>query len=143
MIIKKALGIMGIAVLTGVLAVGCDTPRGGAGDRTGGQLKDDKKLSAQVQRELKSDSLFKYPGVEVSTFNGVAQLSGFVDTQAQKTRAEEIASRVPGLVEVQNHIVLKPHSENPNAQKHPTQPRRISAPLATSGSGTNAVDSTR
>jgi osmotically-inducible protein OsmY len=140
MVVRKALGMMAVATVCGLLAAGCDTPRGGTGDRTGGQVKDDKKLSSEVKRELRNDSVFKYPGVTVQTYNGVAQLSGFVDTEAQKKRAEELATRVPGLTEVENHIVLKDYQELRNAEGSATQPRRVPAPRATTNSTTNVLD---
>jgi hypothetical protein len=46
----------------------------------------------------------------VRTFDGVVQLSGFVNSEEQKRRAEELARQVPGVVEVQNSISLKPNA---------------------------------
>jgi len=67
----------------------------------------DPVLSSHVKRELKEDRVYKYPGVKVSTFKSVVQLSGFVKTEDQKKRAEEIAKHVSDVLEVRNNITVK------------------------------------
>ena len=42
------------------------------------------------------------------TYGGVVQLSGFVGTDDQKTKAAELARNVDGVREVINNISLKP-----------------------------------
>jgi osmotically-inducible protein OsmY len=88
------------ALLTG----GC------AGDRyhqsTGEQI-DDKATSMRVKSALGDDSQYKYPMVEVKTFKSTVQLSGFVDTREQKSRAGDIAKHVQGVNDVVNNISVK------------------------------------
>lgn len=43
----------------------------------------------------------------MDTFKGVVQLSGFVNTTAQKDRAGDLATKVAGVKEVQNNITVK------------------------------------
>ena len=43
----------------------------------------------------------------MSTFRDVVQLSGFVDSEEDKTRAEEIASSVEGVASVDNSLIVK------------------------------------
>ncbi|TAN47794.1 MAG: BON domain-containing protein, partial [Betaproteobacteria bacterium] len=45
--------------------------------------------------------------IGVQSHRGVVQLSGFVNDQHRVRRAEEIATRVPGVVTVRNAIQLK------------------------------------
>jgi len=45
--------------------------------------------------------------VEVKTFKGTVQLSGFVDTRVQKSRAAELAKGVEGVKEVEDNITVK------------------------------------
>jgi osmotically-inducible protein OsmY len=40
------------------------------------------------------------------------QLSGFVDTAGQKTRAEQIAAGISGVTSVKNNITLKGNTPN-------------------------------
>ncbi len=44
---------------------------------------------------------------EVATFRDVVQLSGFVDSEADKIRAEEIAGEVEGVASVDNSLIVK------------------------------------
>ena len=43
----------------------------------------------------------------MKTFKGVVQLSGFVDTDAQKHRAAELAKKVDGVKDLEDNITIK------------------------------------
>jgi len=45
--------------------------------------------------------------VDVTTFKGNVQLSGFVDTAEQKSRAAQIAAGIGGVTNVTNNITVK------------------------------------
>ena len=45
--------------------------------------------------------------IGVRTERGVVLLSGFVDDERVARRASEIASRVPGVISVQNRLAIK------------------------------------
>jgi osmotically-inducible protein OsmY len=99
----------GTAILFGALTVVIGTT-GCAGDRyhqSTGEAIDDHATSMRVKSALGDDAEYKYAQVEVKTFKGVAQLSGFVDTRAQKSHAGEIAKNVAGVREVENNISIK------------------------------------
>ena len=103
--IQTAIAALALGGLTAVVGLtGC------AGDRyhqsTGEQI-DDKSTSMRVKHALGEDTAYKYSMVEVKTFKGVTQLSGFVNTRDQKNRAADIAKRVDGVREVQNNILVK------------------------------------
>lgn len=99
---------MGAALaLTGL--TGCESWRSHeTGERTAGRMVDDHRITADVQRDLKAEPVYKFGDVDVKTFNGVVQLSGFVNTDEQKRRAGEIAQKEPGVAQVVNNITLKP-----------------------------------
>ena len=87
-----------------VLVTGC------AGDRyhqSTGEAIDDHSTSMRVKSALANDAEYKYEGVDVKTFKGTAQLSGFVDNHAQKMRAAKIAKGVEGVKDVENNITVK------------------------------------
>src|SRR6476620_971193 len=91
-----------------VLALGgCATGSSHEGERTAGRMVDDHSLTSQVKADLDREPGYKFSDVDVKTFNGVVQLSGFVNTEGQKRRAAEIAQSVPGVAQVQNAISLK------------------------------------
>lgn len=84
-------------------ATGCHST-----DRTTGQAINDKMTAFNVNRALGSDPVLKFPDVKVNVYNGSAQLTGFVNTDEQRTRAAEIAAGVQGVSQVVNEITLKP-----------------------------------
>lgn len=87
-----------------VITTGC------AGDRyrqSTGEHIDDKATSMRVKSALGDDTQYKYPMVEVKTFKGTAQLSGFVNTRDQKSRAGDIAKKIEGVRNVENNITVK------------------------------------
>jgi len=83
---------------------------GCAGDRyhqSTGENIDDHGTSGRVKSALSNDPQFKYPDVNVDTFKGVVQLSGFVNTREQKSRAGDLAKRVENVKDVENNITVK------------------------------------
>src|SRR4030095_4906948 len=87
---------------------GCDRRNANLpeGVRTAGEEMDDKTLSANVKSALSADSV-KYPDVKVGACRGVVQLSGFVDSRDQMSRATDVAKNVAGVRKVENSISVK------------------------------------
>ncbi len=75
--------------------------------RSTGTYLDDKTISTKVKTELYADPNVKGTQVQVTTYQGAVQLSGFVDTQAEKDRAAEVARRVQGVQKVTNNLIVK------------------------------------
>ena len=104
---KQTIKTIGLSILVaGTMA----TFTGCAGDRyhqSTGEHVDDKATSMRVRGALRDDAEYKYPMVEVKTFKGTSQLSGFVNTRDQKSRAGDIAKRVEGVQHVENNITVK------------------------------------
>ena len=83
---------------------------GCAGDRytqSTGERIDDKADSSRVKKALGADTQYKYEDVNVQTFKGVVQLSGFVNSRDQKNRAGDLAKKVQGVKDVENNITVK------------------------------------
>jgi osmotically-inducible protein OsmY len=72
-----------------------------------GEYIDDSTVTTKVKAAFVKDPLVKALDVKVDTFKGTVQLSGFVDTSEQKTRAEEVAAGVNGVRAVKNNITVK------------------------------------
>jgi hyperosmotically inducible protein len=72
-----------------------------------GQYIDDTVITAKVKAALVEDTLTKATEINVETFKGVVQLSGFVSSQAAANRAIELARSVKGVVSVRNDMRLK------------------------------------
>lgn len=75
--------------------------------RSTGTYIDDKTISTKVEAQLAADSLTQAIQVEVETYDGVVQLSGFVDKEQTIQRAEEITRGVAGVKDVKNNLVLR------------------------------------
>ena len=104
---RKVRHLIGTPVALGlvILATGC---AGSRYDRSTGESIDDSATTSRVKSALGGDSLYKYPDVKVTTFKGTVQLSGFVDSKEQKSKAAELARKATGVKEVQNNITVKP-----------------------------------
>jgi osmotically-inducible protein OsmY len=102
----RALGFA-ISMSTAVLVCGVTGCAGNRYEQSTGEHIDDRAASMRVKHALGEDRQYKYSMVEVKTFKGVTQLSGFVDTRDEKKRAEDIAKRTEGVREVQNNISVK------------------------------------
>lgn len=72
-----------------------------------GEYIDSSALTAKVKSALISDETVRARDVEVETFRGTVQLSGFVDTEAQKERATAVARSVQGVRDVKNNLIVK------------------------------------
>ncbi len=72
-----------------------------------GEFVDDAWITTKVKTSLIGDPLTKAYQIEVETFKGVVQLSGFVATQAEASKAVELARAVKGVTSVKNDIRLK------------------------------------
>jgi len=102
----RMLSGVGAAIM--LLAVtGCQTTNHND-ERSEGRVVDDKDITASVQKSLDQDPTYKFHDVNVNTFAGVVQLSGFVNIDAQRTRAQDIAQNTDGVAKVVNGIALKP-----------------------------------
>jgi hyperosmotically inducible periplasmic protein len=105
---KNSLKLIALLALGagGVLSL----PTGCAGTATRqstGEYVDDATITTKVKAALVKDEVVKAMQVDVTTFKGVVQLSGFVDTAAQKERAAQVAAGIPNVREVQNNIAVK------------------------------------
>jgi hyperosmotically inducible periplasmic protein len=101
--------VLGLAFCLGALPL-ATMVTGCAGDKyhqSTGEAIDDKGVSTRVKSALSNDAQYKYDGVEVTTFKGTVQLSGFVDTSAQKSRAADLAKGVEGVKDLENNITVK------------------------------------
>jgi hyperosmotically inducible protein len=74
---------------------------------TASQDADDSMLTASVKTKLMEDTTTKAYQINVGTEAQVVQLTGFVDSNAMKTRAGEIARGVEGVKQVRNDLEIR------------------------------------
>lgn len=72
-----------------------------------GQYIDDTVITGKVKAVIFDDPATKASEVNVETFKGVVQLSGFVSSQAAANRAVELARGVAGVKSVKNDMQIK------------------------------------
>ena len=76
--------------------------------RSTGEFTDDAALTAKVKSAIATDAGARTAAaVNVETYRGVVQLTGFVDSDDQATRAVSAAKKVQGVRSVKNDIRLK------------------------------------
>jgi osmotically-inducible protein OsmY len=89
-------------MLTGV--VGCAST---STEKSAGQHIDDSVITAKVKSAFIADPELKATEINVETFKGTVQLSGFVGEQKDISKAVEVARGINGVTSVKNDIRLK------------------------------------
>lgn len=103
---EKRHRLLGFLVCIALVAgfVGCaSTPT----RESTGQYVDDSTITTKVKAAIFNDLTLKVFQINVETFKGVVQLSGFVDSAQHVGRAGEVASGVGGVKSVKNSLLVK------------------------------------
>lgn len=111
----KQLKYISTMLVAGVLAttLGCaSTSNKSEGASTSskesaGEYIDDTVITAKVKAAVLNESTLKSAEINVETFKGVVQLSGFVNSEADIKKAVEVAKGVKGVTSVKNDMRLK------------------------------------
>jgi osmotically-inducible protein OsmY len=72
-----------------------------------GEYVDDTMITTKVKSAILNEPTLKVAEINVETFKGVVQLSGFVSSSAAATRAVEVARDVGGVKSVKNDMRIK------------------------------------
>jgi osmotically-inducible protein OsmY len=72
-----------------------------------GEYIDDTVITAKVKASLVNDPTVKASEINVETFKGEVQLSGFVADPADASKAVEIARGIKGVTSVKNDVRVK------------------------------------
>jgi len=76
--------------------------------RTTGEFTNDSTLTAKVKSQIATDvGARTAAAINIETYRGVVQLTGFVDSREQAARAEEAAKKVDGVRSVKNDVRIK------------------------------------
>jgi osmotically-inducible protein OsmY len=108
--LKNSLKICALALVCGsglglvTLSTGCAAT---ATKESTGEYVDDATITTKVKAAFVHDEIVKAMDVSVETFKGTVQLSGFVETAEQRSRAAQLARGVKGVRDVENKITIK------------------------------------
>jgi osmotically-inducible protein OsmY len=72
-----------------------------------GEYVDDSVITTKVKAAIFNEPTLKSTEINVETFKGVVQLSGFVSSQSNINKAVEVARSVKGVTSVKNGMRLK------------------------------------
>ena len=72
-----------------------------------GEYVDDTVITTKVKTAILDEPSLKSAEINVETFKGVVQLSGFVNSQGDINKAVEVSRRVSGVKSVKNSMRLK------------------------------------
>ncbi|MBI3229642.1 MAG: BON domain-containing protein, partial [Burkholderiales bacterium] len=72
-----------------------------------GEYVDDTVITTKVKAEIFNDATLKSREINVETFKGVVQLSGFVAASSDIGKAGTLARNVRGVKAVKNDILVK------------------------------------
>ena len=102
-LLGKYLSPLFVAVAL-VSAVGCaSTPK----QEGTGEYLDDTVITGKVKSAILNEPTLKVAEINVETFKGIVQLSGFVSSQAAATKAVSVARDVGGVKSVKNDMQIK------------------------------------
>ena len=87
-----------------IAAAGCASTRTHEGT---GQYVDDSVITTKVKSAILGEPGLKVSEINVETFKGVVQLSGFVSSRSDIDSAIKVASAVNGVKSVKNEMQLK------------------------------------
>jgi len=97
--LKSLLALLLIAVFTGCAGTNKESSTG--------QYFDDSVITTKVKALVFNEPSLKVLQINVETFKGEVQLSGFVDSVESVRKAEEIARKVAGVKSVKNSLIVK------------------------------------
>ena len=72
-----------------------------------GEYVDDTVITSKVKAAIFDDHSLKSAEINVETFKGVVQLSGFVNSREDINKAVRVAREIPGVTSVKNDMRLK------------------------------------
>ena len=100
---SKAALLVAALLGTSLMAACSSTPS----QQSTGEAIDDGVVTASVKAKLIEDPVTKAHQINVDTFKGTVQLSGFVETDEARTRALQLARDVDGVKKVKDAMEVR------------------------------------
>jgi len=93
-----------LMIVVSLAAVACASTRT---SKSTGEVVDDAAITAKVKSELIADPVTKAHQIDVDTHKGTVQLNGFVNSEASKDRATQLARNTKGVTAVHNNLAVR------------------------------------
>jgi osmotically-inducible protein OsmY len=93
-----------VAIAFMAMALGCASTAKQEGT---GEYIDDTVVTTKVKAAIFNEPTLKSAEINVETFKGVVQLSGFVNSREDINKAVAVARQIPGVTSVKNDMRLK------------------------------------
>jgi hyperosmotically inducible protein len=90
-----------------VLVVSLTGCAGGKKLESTGEYFDDIAITTKVKASILENSQLSIMQINVETFKGIVQLSGFVNSNEISAKAADVAKTVKGVKKVNNSLVIK------------------------------------
>ncbi len=103
----KQLGKLLSAVFLAVTLVSFMGCASSSKQESTGQYMDDSAITAKVKAAIFNEPDLKSAEINVETFKGVVQLSGFVSSQTAINKAVQVTRAVGGVQSVKNDMRIK------------------------------------
>jgi osmotically-inducible protein OsmY len=101
---KRTAALLLAALMAGTVVAACtSTPT----QQSSGEAIDDGVVTAKVKAALIEDPVTKAHQINVETFKGQVQLSGFVESDEARTRALQLARDVDGVKKVKDAMEVR------------------------------------
>ena len=101
-LIRKWATLAGVVLLASALGCASTAKQEGTGE-----YFDDTVITGKVKGAIFNEPTLKSAEINVETFKGVVQLSGFVSSPAAERTAVAVASKVAGVKSVKNDMRQK------------------------------------
>ena len=100
--IRKLATLAAVLLVTATLGCASTARQEGTGEYV-----DDTVVTGKVKTAIFEEPTLKSAEINVETFKGVVQLSGFVSSKAMEDKAVEVTRKVGGVKSVKNDMRLK------------------------------------
>jgi hyperosmotically inducible protein len=77
------------------------------GQESTGEYIDSAGITLKVKTELVHEAAIEGIDISVTTYKGIVQLSGFVDSEEERQTAIAVAQQVSGVKAVRNGLMIK------------------------------------
>lgn len=92
-------------------AQGCAVYKAAVDERSVGQIYDDESITFEMERKFLADETVKYLDFTAYSYVGHAYIVGEYESQAQITRAKQIAGEIRGVRTLTTYLLPKPKSK--------------------------------